>query len=339
MEDHHFYNRERLLELSNLEFQTYATLKQLNQLPSRETIDERRTLLPDEFASEKLELLDEGFGNWTRSQYFTFVKLAAKWGRDDISSIASDMELPVETVAAYSKAFWKYGPTELKKDEWERVLANVEKGEQKIAKKRKLSSLLNKFINTFDNPCKEMTFANKGTAHFTQEQDRAILCAVDKFGYGNWEQVREQLRKDDSLLFQHTVQGLNTDMIGKRCDYRMRQLERELEIREKRIKNQKPPNILAAENSTKTIKEIDKWENEAREYMMLGKNAPTMDSLTEEAQLILDERLQEQKSVIDRIREIEVQVRECKRLANQTRQAILRGDQYVNYSNITLLSL
>ena len=128
MEDHQFYNRERLLELSKLEFETYAALKEAGQLP-RESLDNRKTILPDELGTEKLELLEEGFGNWTRSQYFLFVKAAAKYGRDDIQSIAIEIDLPIENVRAYSKAFWLYGPTELKKDEWERNVANIERGE------------------------------------------------------------------------------------------------------------------------------------------------------------------------------------------------------------------
>ena len=128
MEDHQFYNRERLLDLSKIEFQTYATLKQNNQLPPKEVIEEKGSLLPEEFAQEKLRLLAEGFGDWTRSQFFHFAKAAARFGPDDIESIAADMDLPVERVAAYSKAFWNYGPSELKKEEWERLEGSITKG-------------------------------------------------------------------------------------------------------------------------------------------------------------------------------------------------------------------
>ena len=128
MEDHQFFNRERLLDLDKIEFQTYATLKRNNQLPPKELIDEKMSLLPDEFAEEKLRLLDEGFSDWTRSQFFHFAKAAAKFGPDDIESIAADMDLPSERVEAYSKAFWTYGPTELKKEEWDRLETSITKG-------------------------------------------------------------------------------------------------------------------------------------------------------------------------------------------------------------------
>lgn len=70
-------------------------------------------------------------------------------------SIANHMDMPVEEVTAYSRAFWEYGPTELK-NEWERVIGNIERGEKKLEKQKKLSSLLSKFIATFENPREDM---------------------------------------------------------------------------------------------------------------------------------------------------------------------------------------
>jgi len=336
MEDHQFYNRERLLDLSKLEFQTYATLKQSGQLPPTEVYEKKRSLLPEEFAAEKLELLTEGFGSITRSQYFHFVKACAKFGRGDFVNIAADMELPVDFVKAYSQAFWSYGPTELKKDEWERNVSNIEKGEAKFEKQRQLSAMLKKFINTFQNPRKEIMFSNKGNAHFALEQDRALLCAVDKFGYGNWDRVREELLNDDVLLLQHTVQGMNTDAIAKRCDYRMRQMERELDAREKKVKSLRPQSVIAAEKTIKAIKEMDAWDAEALRAQLKGDDPSSFDSLSPEARECTQDRLQDCQQVIERLREIEIQILGCKELAEITRQSILRGDQYVNYSHITL---
>ncbi|EEC47587.1 predicted protein, partial [Phaeodactylum tricornutum CCAP 1055/1] len=226
MEDHHFYNRERLLDLGRLEFETYAALREAGELPPKEFMERKRTLLPDELGQEKLELLAEGFGDWSRSQYYAFVKAAAKYGRDDISGIANELDMPEVEIAAYSKSFWAYGPTELE-SEWERLVGNIDRGEKKLAKQKKLKSLLAKFVNTFENPRDDMVFANKGTTPFALEQDRALLSAVDKHGYGNWDSVREEIRTDGRLKFQHSTQGMTVQAIGKRCDYRMRQMEKE----------------------------------------------------------------------------------------------------------------
>lgn len=335
MEDHHFYNRERLLELGKLEFENYAALRETNSVPPKEIIEREKSLLPPEIAQEKRELLAEGFGTWSRSQYYHFIKACAKFGRDDILSIANDMDMPVEEVQPYSAAFWEYGPTELE-SEWERVVANIERGEKKLAKQKKLSGLLTKFVSTFKDPRNDMVFANKGTTHFALEQDRALLCAVEKHGYGNWESVREDIRTDDRLKFQHSVQGMTVQAIAKRVDYRMRQMEKELEAREKSLKSKRPPNVVAAQKSIEAIKAMDMWDIQAREAQLEGEKPPPLTDLPVEARTIMKDRLKERYASETRLREIEVQVQRALGVADETRQQIYNGAQYVNYSNITL---
>ncbi len=336
MEDHQFFNRERLMELSKLEFEMYGNLKETDQVPPAEYLEQKRTILPDELGQEKIELLEEGFGDWTRSQFFHFVKSATKFGRDDLDNIATDMGMPVDVIKSYSGSFWQFGPTELKLDEWEKVKAQIEKGEQKLAKKRLQEELLNKFVQTFDDPEKDMTFANKGNTHFCLEQDRAILCAVAKHGYGNWDAVREELRNDTTLLFQHTVQGMNIDAISKRCDYRMRQMEKELEAREKKLSSMKPPAVKEAELALEAIKNMEMWESEAKMMELQGEKAPSMESYVKQGMNDFSEYLNERQMCIDKLREIETQIRGCQMMADEVKEVILRGDQYVNYSHICL---
>lgn len=336
MEDHQFYNRQRLEDLDKIEFQTFANLKQLGQLPTREVMEKKKTLLPEEYAAEKLELLAEGFGEWTKTQYYAFVKASAKYGREDFSNIAIEIDMPIESVRAYSNAFWSYGETDLKKEEWEKVKSMIEKGEARIEKRKKLSHLLKKFINTFDDARTQMTFANRGTTHFSLPQDRALLCSVDKYGYGNWDRVREEIMNDDQLMMQHIVQGMNTDAISKRCDYRMRQMEKELEARERKMNEAKSANLIAAENTIRAIKEFDEFDAHATSLQMKGHNRPSHQHLSREACQMMEERLRDRQAAVDRLREIELQLRGCRELENQTKEAIKRGDQYVNYSHITL---
>ena len=335
MEDHQFYNRERLLELGKLEFETYATLREAKKLPPREYIERVVSLLPDELAEEKAELLEEGFGNWSRSQFFHFVKCNGKYGRDDIVSIAAELDMSEEQVRPYSVAFWKYGPTELK-GEWERFTNMIERGEKKLEKQKKLTKMLKKFVSTFDDPRRELAFANKGTTHFALEQDRALLCAVDAGGYGNWDRVREDLRKDPKLKFQHTVQGMTTAMITKRADYRIRQVERELEAREKALEKLRPQSTIAAQKAIDAIKLMEKHEVEARSSELQGEEPSKNDTFDSDTQAIYMERQKEKEGCVRRLREIEGQVSRCLLLAEETRQGIIRGDQYVNFSNINL---
>lgn len=336
MEDFQFFNRERLMEIGGLEFQTYAALREMGQLPPRDYIVRSRTLLPPELAQEKLDLLNEGFADWSRGQYYHFVKAATKFGRTDLTNISADMDLPIDLVTAYSEAFWQFGPTELKPVEWERAINFIEKGEQKIAKQDKLNKLLKEFVRSFDDPRNEMVFANKGTSHFALEQDRALLASVDKNGYGNWEAVREDIRSDTSLLFNHTTQGMDVDAIAKRCDYRIRQMEKELDAREKKLKAEKPASVITATRILNAAKEMDIFEVGAINCQLRGEVIPPLDALSNHAREAWNDRVQERLPFIDRLREIEIQVRNCKALAEETKKSIMRGAQYVNYSNITL---
>jgi len=338
MEDHQFYNRERLLELSEIEFQTWGNLKLTNELPPREVYEAAQSVLPEELAQEKRVLLAEGFEEWTKSMYFTFVKECAKYGRDDLETIATVMNLPIEDVTAYSKAFWSYGETELKQEEWERAVTLIEKGEKKIQKQKKEKELLKKFVSTFKNPRTDINFTNRGNLYFAIEQDRALLSAVDKFGYGNWDQVREVLMNDDELLFQHQTQALSLDAIDKRVGYRMRQMERELQAIDQNRLSEKPPAVLAAEKAIEEIKEMEKWETNVYDAELVGQEPPSLDVLSHDAKIIMDERCKERQVCLERFREIEIQLRGCRELAEKTYEAIMRGDQYVNYSHITLKS-
>jgi hypothetical protein len=335
METHQFYNRERLLELGRLEFETYATLRAAGKVPPKEFIDRTRTLLPDELGQEKLELLDEGFGDWTRTQFFAFVKATAKYGRDDIASIAAELDMAEDQVAPYSAAFWKYGKDELK-DEWERFSTMIDKGEKKIVKQKKNAVMLKKFVSTFHNPRNDMTFANKGTTHFALEQDRALICAVDAAGYGNWNSMRERVIQDNKLKFQHIVMGMTTSQMTKRADYRVRQMERELDAREKSLKNARPSNVIAAQKALDAIKEMEKYETDARTRERQGLDPPSLTTLSKDAKQAIEDRLKDRDPCVRRLREIEGQVSRCHLLAEETRQGILRGDQYVNFTNITL---
>jgi hypothetical protein len=172
-----------------------------------------------------------------------------------------------------------------------------------------------------------MVFANKGTTHFALEQDRALLCAADKHGHGNWDTIRDEIRNDNALLFQHMVQGMNTDMIAKRVDYRMRQMEKEYEAREKVLKNQRPANVVAAEKAIAAIREMEAWETEARNRLLQGEAPPPIGTLSDEAKQMIEEHKNDLEPLIDRLREIEVQVRGAKAIAEETRQAILRSEQ------------
>lgn len=70
-------------------------------------------------------------------------------------------------------------------------------------------------------------------------------------------------------------------------------MERELEARAKKLKNIKSANVLAAEEALKGIMEMDKWESDALALEIKGDNPPSLDSLSQDAKAIMQERRKE----------------------------------------------
>ena len=129
---------------------------------------------------------------------------------------------------------------------------------------------------------------------------------------------------------------MNTDAIAKRCDYRMRQMEKELEMREKKLSSMKPPAVAEAEIALEAVKNMEAWESEARMLEMQGEQPPLMASFVRSGLGTLSEYVKERQSCIDKLRETETQLRGCRLMAEEAKVSILRGDQGINYGHITL---
>lgn len=113
-------------------------------------------------------------------------------------------------------------------------------------------------------------------------------------------------------------------------------MEKELEVREKKLSAMKPPAVAEAEEALAAIKSLEAWESEAKMMQLQGEPAPPIESFVKKGVGTLNDYLQERQECIDRLREIETQVRGCQVLAEETKERIYAGDQYVNYSHITL---
>jgi SWI/SNF-related matrix-associated actin-dependent regulator of chromatin subfamily A member 5 len=57
---------------------------------------------------------------------------------------------------------------------------------------------------------------NKGKA-FTEEEDRFILCMVDKLGYGNWDDLKAEIRKSWRFRFDWFFKSRLPVELQRRC--------------------------------------------------------------------------------------------------------------------------
>jgi SWI/SNF-related matrix-associated actin-dependent regulator of chromatin subfamily A member 5 len=195
--------------------------------------DDAPILLSDEQEQQKQNLLAEGFPDWERRHYVAFVRACAKYGRTKYTEIAEEVGKPQVLVKAYSEAFWdrNVGKKRFSDHEYERVVKTIERGEKKLEDAQNLERCTATLISLFDNPWTDLEIHHtqfKDKAYSAQE-DRYLLCYTHKFGYGQWEAIKMNIRRSPTFRFDYFIRSLPVEAIGKRCDQLMRAAEREVE--------------------------------------------------------------------------------------------------------------
>jgi len=133
-----------------------------------------------------------------------------------------------------------------------------------------------------------MTFANRGTVHFATDQDRVepssvpLTNAATETGIKSVQCSSNQWW-DENLMMQHTYHTAQCmhehwlmPLSNALITYRMRQLERELEAREKEMKSVKPNHLLWWSHDTNCrqgqaieyFREMCTWEEKVFELEM-----------------------------------------------------------------------
>lgn len=148
-----------------------------------ETPFELPPLLSEEKQAEKEKLLSEGFSEWKRHDYTTFVKASAKYGRAALDKIALEVGKPDAVVRSFATAFWgDLGKTRIAEHEYDRVTKIIERGEKKIEEMGNLERATGLLVEHFENPWQELEFThiNCRDKMFTAEEDRHLLCWARK---------------------------------------------------------------------------------------------------------------------------------------------------------------
>ncbi|GER50119.1 chromatin-remodeling protein 11 [Striga asiatica] len=257
LHDFQFFNTQRLTELYEKEVRYLMQTNQRNQVKDTIEVEEPDDIvlypevgdpLTAEEQEEKEQLLEEGFSTWSRRDFNTFIRACEKYGRNDIRSIASEMEgKTLDEVERYAKAF-KERYKEL--NDYDRIIKNIERGEARISRKDEIMKAIGKKLDRYKNPWLELKIQygqNKGKL-YNEECDRFMICMVHKLGYGNWDELKAAFRTSPLFRFDWFVKSRTTQELARRCDTLIRLVERE---------NQ----------------EYDERERQARKEKKLAKNA------------------------------------------------------------------
>ncbi|CCI49756.1 unnamed protein product [Albugo candida] len=225
MDDWQFYNRKRLTELHEIQVSNYEDAKIVSG--DKPPLPPHAMYLSPKEQEEKDRLLSQAFGDWNKPQFFLFVRLLARYGRGNLETVAQEMGRPLEEIQRYVGVFNARGPREL--HDWARIIKSIEKGESKLLEIERLSAAVRAKLARYNNPMEEMTISYQGKIAkvFTEEEDRALLCCVERYGYGAWEKIRRQVASLDRFAFDYYLRSRNATEIGRRCDSLMRNCEKE----------------------------------------------------------------------------------------------------------------
>ena len=113
-------------------------------------------------------------------------------------------------------------------------------------------------------------------------------------------------------------------------------MEKELEVREKKLSAMKTPAVIEAEAALEAIRNMESWESEARMLEMQGGMVPPVSSFVKTGLGTLGEYVKEKHACINRLREVETQLRGCRLLAEEAKLSILQGEQGINLNHISL---
>ncbi|XP_058764921.1 ISWI chromatin-remodeling complex ATPase CHR11-like [Vicia villosa] len=254
LHDFQFFNTQRLSELYEKEVRYLMQAHQKNQVKDSIDVDEPEEAgnqLTSEEMEEKERLLEQGFSSWSRKDFNTFLRACEKYGRNDIQSIASEMEGKTdEEVERYAKVF-KERYKEL--NDYDRIIKNIERGEARISRKDEIMKAIGKKLDRYKNPWLELKVQygqNKGKL-YNEECDRFMICMVHKLGYGNWDELKAAFRTSPLFRFDWFVKSRTTQELARRCDTLIRLVEKENQEYDERERQARKEKKLA-KNTTPT---------------------------------------------------------------------------------------
>ncbi|KAL1197798.1 ISWI chromatin-remodeling complex ATPase CHR17 [Cardamine amara subsp. amara] len=279
LHDFQFFNIQRLTELYEKEVRYLMQTHQKTQMKDTIELDGPEEIgdpLTAEEVEEKDQLLEEGFSTWGRRDFNAFIRACEKYGRNDIKSIASEMEGKTEEeVERYAQVF-KERYKEL--NDYDRIIKNIERGEARISRKDEIMKAIGKKLDRYRNPWLEMKIQygqNKGKL-YNEECDRFMICMVHKLGYGNWDELKTEFRTSATFMFDWFVKSRTSQELARRCDTLIRLIEKENQEYEERERQARKEKKLA-KSATPSKRPSGRQANESPSSLLKKRKQMSMD--------------------------------------------------------------
>ncbi|ORX36405.1 putative chromatin remodelling complex ATPase chain [Kockovaella imperatae] len=138
--------------------------------------------LTEEEVAEKEALASEGFADWRRAHFQSFVKAVEKHGREALELVAAEIaDKTVDDVREYSKVFFeRYKELE----NADRLMERIDIGEAKLREQQERIDALHRKVKAYNYPMQELKIQygqNKGKS-YSEEEDRFLLVRMHHHG-------------------------------------------------------------------------------------------------------------------------------------------------------------
>jgi SWI/SNF-related matrix-associated actin-dependent regulator of chromatin subfamily A member 5 len=236
--DFQFYNSKRLTELIDKEKNAIISKWEITERsksgePPAEgapTVEEQLAAIvemtPEEI-EEKEALLSEGFQEWSKRDFNNYVRACEKYGRSALEEVSNEVDgKEPEDVQKYHKTFWKRYKEIA---DYDRIIKKIEAGEDKIHRRLEIERILKSKVAQSKDPFNQLKLnygQNKGKA-FNEEEDRYMICMTEKLGYGNWEDLKAEIRAAWQFRFDWFIKSRTPTELGRRVDTLIRLIEKE----------------------------------------------------------------------------------------------------------------
>ncbi|KAK5582150.1 hypothetical protein RB653_003733 [Dictyostelium firmibasis] len=256
--DFQFYS-SRLTQLYEKENEAYNKKvewydqKDKGELPEEEEEPDFGDLSKEEQDLKEKLIKTGGFGDWSKTDFRTFIRGCELYGRKAYQSIAEEVQTKTEKeVQQYSQAFWR---KHSEVADHEKLIARIEKGEERIMKYKETQDSLNYKINKYKNPWVQLKiqYGLKKNKNYNDEEDIFLVCMCHRLGYGAFEELKEEIRKSPQFRFDWFIQTRTCQELKARVDqllkYIIKEHQEEMEAAreaEKRKKEKEKLKLAAA---------------------------------------------------------------------------------------------
>ena len=177
---------------------------------------------------EKEKLMKKGFMNWNKREYYAFIRGCELYGKLDYNAIAAEIGTKShDEVKLYSDVFWKKGQTRL--PDIDRIILNIDRAQSKQNKRKDIMDCLSSKIGEYHDAWSQLHL-NYGQIKgklFTNEEDQFLICMTNQVGYGNWDQLKKEIRKSWQFRFDWFFKSRTPAELQRRVDSLIRLIEKE----------------------------------------------------------------------------------------------------------------